>query len=83
MKTLRLVNFLIAILGMAGCFCIFFIKRIDLSSIFISAFLFIMFSLFGVEKIIDKREKARLYLCSNLSGYLFGILDGGYEGINH
>ncbi len=80
MKTLRLVNFLIAILGMAGCFCIFFIKRIDLSSIFISAFLFIMFSLFGVEKIIDKEKKLGFtYVVTSLvifSGFLMEVIRG-------
>ena len=80
MKTLRLVNFLIAILGMAGGFCLFFIKSIDFSSISISGFLFIMFSLFGVEKIIDKEKKLGFtYVLTSLvvfSGFLMEVIRG-------
>ena len=65
---------------MVGAFYIFFIEKINLSTIFISTFLFIMFLLFGIEKIIEKDKKlGYAYVVTSLvvfSGVLLELIRG-------
>ncbi|UOQ45924.1 hypothetical protein MUN89_08390 [Halobacillus salinarum] len=75
MKTLRKINIVIAIIGLSAGLYNWFIHGIDLSFNAITAFLIVMFFLFGMEYVLDKERKSKLgygYIITSL--ILFSLL---------